>query len=175
MHHLVVRTSAQFITAPRSLQTNNTAPTLFVSSLLFVCSLCLWPRCSSLAARARAAPLPRSRPRVPRGPKLPEPIRPLPPRKFAQRLMGMAARFTDKKLFCGEILRCAPCFVRGTATCEATRRQGKDLSISDLLSEARRTLVALLFLRRSPRTTTAQGSSQVVHCVISICRLLINS
>ena len=52
----------------------------------------------------------------------------------------------------------------------------------DLLSEARRTIfseargtiVALLFLRRSPRTF-AQGSSQGAHSAIGICRLLINS
>jgi hypothetical protein len=45
----------------------------------------------------------------------------------------------------------------------------------DLFSEARRTLVALLFLCRNPRITPAQGSSQGAHCAISICRLLINS
>ena len=44
----------------------------------------------------------------------------------------------------------------------------------DLFSEARRILVALLFLRRSPRVTTAQGSSQGAHCAISFDRLLIN-
>ena len=41
----------------------------------------------------------------------------------------------------------------------------------DLLSEARRTFVALLFLRRSPRTTHAQGSSQGAHSAMSICPL----
>jgi hypothetical protein len=37
-----------------------------------------------------------------------------------------------------------------------------------LFSEARRTLVALLFLCRNPRITPAQGSSQGAHCAISI-------
>ena len=60
-------------------------------------------------------------------------------------------------------------------SCGASRRKAlKAAEGEDLFSKARRTLVALLFLHRSFRVTTTQGSSQGPHSAISIYRLLIN-